>query len=132
MMDALQRLLRDREECCAFYKLIIGEEAPGNSGEGDAALEGTTEDTNAGPSGDTDTRPSPSNLNESQIVAMNSWRSRLSLIWGPPGKLMPMKYWQMLTEHDRNRKNDRYGPNSSRYYQKPPRTTQNSYDGVHP
>jgi hypothetical protein len=28
MMDALKRLLPDREECCVFYKRIVGEEGP--------------------------------------------------------------------------------------------------------
>ena len=71
MMDALKRLLSEREECCVFYKLIVGEEGPSILEQ----LEPPPESTS----------PAPDGLNESQILAMNSWRIPLSLIWGPPG-----------------------------------------------
>ena len=71
MMDALKRLLVDREECCVFYKLIVGEEGPSILEQ----LEPPPESAS----------PAPGGLNESQILAMSSWRTPLSLIWGPPG-----------------------------------------------
>ena len=71
MMDALKRLLADREECCVFYNLIVGEAGP-------SILEQLE------PPQESDS-PAPDGLNESQILAMNSWRTPLSLIWGPPG-----------------------------------------------
>lgn len=71
MMDALKRLLADREECCVFYKLVVGEEE---------AL--FLEELEPAPGS---TSPAPDGLNQSQLIAMNSWRSPLSLIWGPPG-----------------------------------------------
>ena len=71
MMDALKRLLSDRQECCVFYKLIVGEEGSSILEE----LELPPESTATPPEG----------LNTSQLLAMNSWRSPLSLIWGPPG-----------------------------------------------
>ena len=71
MMDALKRFLADREECCVFYRLVVGEEESLNLEE----LESPPESIS----------PAPDGLNESQLVAMSSWRSPLSLIWGPPG-----------------------------------------------
>ena len=71
MMDALKRLLADREECCMFYKLIVGEGGPSVLEQ----LEPPPESAS----------PVPDGLNESQILAMSSWRMPLSLIWGPPG-----------------------------------------------
>jgi regulator of nonsense transcripts 1 len=71
MMDALKRLLADREECCVFYKLIVGEEEPSILEQLEPPPETAC--------------PAPEGLNESQILAMRSWRTPLSLIWGPPG-----------------------------------------------
>jgi len=72
-MDALQRLLLEREESCAFYGLITGAgNPPDPSGEDDTPVES---EANSAPEG----------LNESQVIAMKSWRVSLSLIWGPPG-----------------------------------------------
>ena len=71
MMDALKRLLADREECCVFYKLIVGEEGP-------SILEQLEQPPESA-------SPAPDGLNESQILAMSSWRMPLALIWGPPG-----------------------------------------------
>ena len=73
MMDALQRLLLEREECCAFYGLITGAGSLPTPSDEDELPAVNGED------------PTPQNLNESQVVAMKSWRSSLSLIWGPPG-----------------------------------------------
>ncbi|KAK0477884.1 RNA-directed RNA polymerase [Armillaria novae-zelandiae] len=71
MMDALIRLLMEKEECCRYHHLITGE----TSGD---ELPATTPDPVAeftyGP-----------DLNESQIEAINSCEAPLSLIWGPPG-----------------------------------------------
>lgn len=73
MMDALQRLLLEREESCAFYGLITGTGSlPTPSDEDEIPAENEANST-------------PEGLNESQVVAMKSWRSSLSLIWGPPG-----------------------------------------------
>lgn len=71
MIDALKRLLADRDECCKFYRLVVCEEGPS-----------ILEDLQPPPES---TSPAPDGLNESQLLAMNSWRSPLSLIWGPPG-----------------------------------------------
>jgi len=73
MMDALQRLLLEREECCAFYGLITG-----------TGILPTPSDEDELPAVNGE-NPTPESLNESQVVAMKSWRSSLSLIWGPPG-----------------------------------------------
>jgi hypothetical protein len=71
MVDAIQRLLLEREQCCGFYSLIVGDGEP-ELPQGPEPLELTL--------------PDPEGLNESQLVAMRSWRSSLALIWGPPGK----------------------------------------------
>ena len=71
MMDALKRLLADREECCLFYHLLVGEEGPSILEQLEPLPESTF--------------PEPDGLNESQLLAMRSWQSPLSLIWGPPG-----------------------------------------------
>ncbi|PPQ66641.1 hypothetical protein CVT24_006933 [Panaeolus cyanescens] len=70
MMDAIKRLLMEKDECCLFYDLIVN---------GQPVLDRSTslptpEQTQL-----------PDDLNESQLIAMKSWRSPLSLIWGPPG-----------------------------------------------
>lgn len=76
-MDALVRLLTEKEASCAFYNIITGasmvetESPAGPLGEELNAEEG-------------DFIPS-SNLNDSQVAAVNSCTSQLSLIWGPPG-----------------------------------------------
>ncbi|KDR76562.1 hypothetical protein GALMADRAFT_450547 [Galerina marginata CBS 339.88] len=70
MMDAIQRLLLEGEECCAFHGFITSAEDSMTYDESEF------EAPNIGPD---------SGLNESQIRAMESWRSPLSLIWGPPG-----------------------------------------------
>ncbi|KAK0493854.1 RNA-directed RNA polymerase [Armillaria luteobubalina] len=71
MMDALIRLLMEKEECCRYHHLITGE----TSGDG---LPTTTPDPVA------EFTYSP-DLNESQIEAIKSCEAPLSLIWGPPG-----------------------------------------------
>lgn len=72
MMDALQRLLHDESECCLFYSLITGS-GPVIS---DDAVFKDFDRSQISPE---------SQLNESQIKAVESWRNPLSLIWGPPG-----------------------------------------------
>ncbi|KAF9057077.1 RNA-directed RNA polymerase [Panaeolus papilionaceus] len=69
MMDAIKRLLTETNECCAFYDLIVN----------DAPVLGLNNRETIGSQVD------PEDLNESQLRAMRSWRSPLSLIWGPPG-----------------------------------------------
>ncbi|KXN84461.1 putative RNA-dependent RNA polymerase 1 [Leucoagaricus sp. SymC.cos] len=72
MMEALLRLLTEREQCCVFYPSITGDvttETPATSSE---VLESNFEP------GD--------HLNESQKAAvMSPTQKPLSLIWGPPG-----------------------------------------------
>ena len=100
-MDALKRLLADREECCVFYHLVVGEEGPS-----------TLEQLDLPPDS---TFSAPDGLNESQLLAMRSWRSPLSLIWGPPGmKYLITLYTLCLTSplRIRYRKDHGYGPNS--------------------
>ncbi|KAF8877847.1 RNA dependent RNA polymerase-domain-containing protein [Gymnopilus junonius] len=71
MMDAIQRLLNDGEDACAFHGLITGAD---DSMTYDESEFGTF-------------IPGPdAGLNESQVRAVESWRKPLSLIWGPPGK----------------------------------------------
>ena len=102
MMDALKRLLTDREECCVFYKRIVGEEGPSILEQ----LEPPPESAS----------PAPDGLNESQILAMNSWRTPLSLIWGPPGmnifRLLISIFLKTLLLRIRYRKDHGHGPNS--------------------
>ncbi|KAG7440660.1 RNA-directed RNA polymerase [Guyanagaster necrorhizus] len=73
MMDALIRLLVEKEECCRYHHLITGEtggdEFPTINGAGGS------EDFSYG-----------TDLNESQIEAIKSCEAPLSLIWGPPGE----------------------------------------------
>jgi len=71
MIDAIQRLLSEREHCCTFYPLIVGQEDTSVLQRLPAPSEESFEE--------------PEELNESQIVATKSWRRPLSLIWGPPG-----------------------------------------------
>ena len=77
MMDALVRLLTEKEASCPSYNIITGasmdetESPVGASGE-----ESNSEEEEFIPS---------SNLNDSQVAAVNSCISPLSLIWGPPG-----------------------------------------------
>ncbi len=78
-MDALTRLLTKKEASCAFYNIIIG--APMAEAESPAEASGdeSTTELEFIPSGD---------LNDSQVAAMNSCTSQLSLIWGPPGNFV--------------------------------------------
>ena len=101
MMDALKRLLADRDECCVFYRLVVGEEGPSILEQ----LEPPPEST----------YPAPDGLNESQILAMRSWRSPLSLIWGPPGMSVSRRLFiSCLTSRlqIRDRKDHSHGTNS--------------------
>jgi regulator of nonsense transcripts 1 len=72
MMEALLRLLEDRETCCRYYSLITG-----TTPETPLALASAP------------TSPIPeiyANLNQSQITAVESTTNPLCLVWGPPGK----------------------------------------------
>ncbi|KAJ7811000.1 RNA-directed RNA polymerase [Mycena olivaceomarginata] len=71
MMEALLRLLEDREICCRYYSLITG-----TTPETPLALASAP------------TSPIPeiyANLNQSQITAVESTTNPLCLVWGPPG-----------------------------------------------
>ncbi|KAF5370335.1 hypothetical protein D9758_006999 [Tetrapyrgos nigripes] len=79
MMDAVIRLLSDKEECCGFYRAITGdiESAQGTipTSQGESA---STEDH--------DDELDNASLNPSQIEAVRSCdEAPLTLIWGPPG-----------------------------------------------
>lgn len=72
-MDALLRLLTEKESCCSFYHLITGDVDP------DAIIPWEVPEVEFQP-GD--------HLNDSQQAAvMSPTQRRLSLIWGPPGNL---------------------------------------------
>ncbi|KAF8631095.1 hypothetical protein AX17_005140 [Amanita inopinata Kibby_2008] len=80
MMDALLRLLTDKESCCGFYSIITGDR------ESEPA-EPTAEDV-VGNESVSQSEPEfvpADNMNASQLTAVSSCNSRLSLIWGPPG-----------------------------------------------
>jgi regulator of nonsense transcripts 1 len=80
MMDALLRLLIEREECCSFYSVITGE-----AGAGIATAEQETPEVVDFEPGD--------HLNDSQKTAVLSpSQGHLSLIWGPPGNLLIMSF----------------------------------------
>ncbi|KAL0569074.1 hypothetical protein V5O48_012901, partial [Marasmius crinis-equi] len=74
MLDALTRLMKDKDECCGFYDIITGDHSGADS--------------------DTPIRSFPpilgadesiEGLNSSQEAAIRSCTGPLSLIWGPPG-----------------------------------------------
>ncbi|KAF9022945.1 RNA-directed RNA polymerase [Hymenopellis radicata] len=71
MMDALQRLLTEKQECCEYYHLLVGEQIeeaePRSRSSSPVPFE-------YGP-----------NLNDSQMRAIDACNSTVSLIWGPPG-----------------------------------------------
>ncbi|KAJ7639973.1 RNA dependent RNA polymerase-domain-containing protein [Mycena polygramma] len=72
MMEALLRLLDDREVACRYYSIITGTEPKSPT-----VLASAT--SNPGNESYTD-------LNESQITAVESTDKPLCLVWGPPGK----------------------------------------------
>ncbi|KAK0452148.1 AAA domain-containing protein [Desarmillaria tabescens] len=71
MMDALIRLLMEKDECCRYHHLITGE---ASSEAFPAVIPGPVAEFTYG-----------QDLNESQIEAIKSCEAPLSLIWGPPG-----------------------------------------------
>ncbi|KAJ6509835.1 RNA-directed RNA polymerase [Mycena vulgaris] len=73
MMEALLRLLEDREIACHYYSLITG--AASDSPTTLASFTTT-------PGASEDEYPG---LNQSQIVAIKSTNNPLCLVWGPPG-----------------------------------------------
>lgn len=73
MMDALLRLLQDREVSCRYYSIITGTEP-----ESVTSLASTASTTS--------TAKDYEGLNQSQITAIESTHHPLSLVWGPPGK----------------------------------------------
>ncbi|KAJ7598370.1 RNA-directed RNA polymerase [Mycena floridula] len=76
MLDALLRLMAEREVCCQFYPLVVGD--PGPTDHEDVAAGPATEELEQsdGDSG---------RLNASQARALRFCSTGLSLIWGPPG-----------------------------------------------
>jgi len=75
MIDALQRLLQQRETCCGFYDTITG-----NTENTNTPMPVITHDMDS-------ESPEVQGLNPSQITAIQSCKAPLSLIWGPPGTL---------------------------------------------
>jgi hypothetical protein len=74
MLEALLRLLEDREISCRYYSIITG-----------AAPESpTTLARNTMPIASEDY----ATLNQSQITAVESTDHPLCLVWGPPGKFV--------------------------------------------
>ncbi|KAJ6607939.1 RNA-directed RNA polymerase [Mycena sp. CBHHK59/15] len=73
MMEALLRLLDEREDSCRYYSIITGTTP--------------TDTTLASPSKSNLPSEQSARLNESQALAVVSTNSPLSLVWGPPGKL---------------------------------------------
>jgi regulator of nonsense transcripts 1 len=69
---------------CVFYKLIVGEEGPSILGQVEPPPETAS--------------PAPEGLNKSQILAMSSGRTPLSLIWGPPGMTVSHRLISFLFE----------------------------------
>ncbi|KIK00426.1 hypothetical protein K443DRAFT_611821 [Laccaria amethystina LaAM-08-1] len=72
MLDALLRLLTQKQAACLFYSFITGDEE-------EAPEDQQVPSVEVIPPGD------DSGLNESQRMAVQSWAAPLSLIWGPPG-----------------------------------------------
>ena len=121
-MDALVRLLTKKEASCAFYDIItdapmVEPESPaGNSGAEPQQPEGEFMYSD--------------NLNESQVAAVNSCKSRLSLIWGPPGNFHAHCDVHILTLC-RDGKDHSCCSNSASIHRQC-EASQNSHDGLHP
>lgn len=119
MMDAIQRLLQQRQECCAFYGLIVGDGEVAVADEESEPLDIEIAD--------------PEGLNESQLTAMRSWRSSLALIWGPPGNY----YSTDISCHSsdfryRNWQNYCHCADSSRHHQTLRKAAKDTHDSVNP
>lgn len=81
MIDALLRLLQERDTCCRFYSIITGDmNGEDNSFSPASEEQELTLDSEASPEG-------IRSLNSSQQTAVRSCDGPLSLIWGPPGRL---------------------------------------------
>lgn len=74
MMDAMLRLLQEGAACCRFHRIITGDRTQEDD---DPTVDNTILDVNLEQISD--------HLNASQILAVESCRVPLSLIWGPPG-----------------------------------------------
>ncbi|KAJ7754189.1 RNA-directed RNA polymerase [Mycena maculata] len=83
MMEALLRLLEDREGSCRYYSIITGTEP-----ESATTLASTANDISV-PEDYPD-------LNLSQVTAVESTNNPLSLVWGPPGTGKTTVVVQML------------------------------------
>jgi len=75
MMGAVLRLLQEGAACCRFHRIITGDRT---QSEDDEPVIDNTMDVNR--------RQVSDRLNPSQILAVESCRAPLSLIWGPPGR----------------------------------------------
>jgi hypothetical protein len=84
MIEALERLIKDKHSCCAFYPIITGAI---EDQEQDTSLSELSESRAGDMSGSFHVDESLG-LNESQIEAVHSSDASLSLIWGPPGRLV--------------------------------------------
>ncbi|KAJ8087712.1 hypothetical protein PM082_006548 [Marasmius tenuissimus] len=72
MLDALTRLMREKDECCGFYDIITGDHSDSDDAPRSFPLILGDEEHIEG-------------LNPSQEAAIRSCSGPLSLIWGPPG-----------------------------------------------
>lgn len=81
MLDAVSRLVVEGSDCCRFYDIIIDSDRGEAENENENESSQTARDLDAEES-DLDT----SGLNASQIAAVRSSTSGVSLIWGPPGE----------------------------------------------
>ena len=95
MLDAVQCLAAEGNDCCRFSSIIAGAETPATH---------PVEETELGLEDDTS-----SSLNASQQLAVRCVGiGRMTLIWGPPGTLLIYSVIPLLTTQAfRNRKNDR-------------------------
>ena len=94
-MDAVARLLNERENCCGFYNIITGE---GDQEEGLSTVL-DVEQTDS----EEDEAEGSSRLNASQLTAVRSCNESLSLIWGPPGVFNILYMCILNPSHERNR-----------------------------
>jgi hypothetical protein len=106
MMDALLRLLTQREESCAFYRVITDDEETSTEHVDEDIVEDAIDD---------ETREQnvieftvAGDLNDSQVAAVDSCSAPLSLIWGPPGRELlrfgfrideVLRYWEDYCRH---------------------------------
>ena len=99
-MEEIRRLDAEGAECCRFYRMITDVEGWSTHEEQDLDGHGAqTQDIPAIEDND---------LNTSQLLAVNeSQRTRVSLVWGPPGGLFSSRWRVRLADNSsRNREDD--------------------------